>query len=258
MACAARLKTIDNVRVLYIHDVSKLIKPNNQPDETFKKELFAAFCLDKDSGLRDQLANSPPKNLTKLVREYIFTNRIVFVSVWDNVNTCYDNNNGSFIYKSTFPYPPAHYHVDGLTECCNEIVLCLASFNNTPTKTPFSNPKLWTQLIMKSVDQTECVSLINSLNPFRDLFQQLPKSDQEALLVEIEYLTSDIPLEIRRINDCIINCIKLSNSQKSPEVIRQSLQNYKIDALKSICSDHWNNFKSTLIQDETKKQKFYE
>jgi hypothetical protein len=257
MANSARLKvsTDFNVRVLYIHDVSKIIKPNDKPVEIFTIELLACFCLEKDEPFRKDIKKSKPEDLRSLVREHIITNMIVLVSVWDNVNVCYDNDNGKLIYNQADP-PPANYHVKGLTACCNEIVLCVASFNNSPSgDSNFSDPRTWTQLTMKSVGDKELGNYIQSLDPFFNLFQQLSTADKNAVLVHIEHLTSNLPLELSKINDFIK---KTPETSKPPmEVFRKSIEDYKKDATSTIRREHTTKFQTTLGRNPAKEENFF-
>ena len=108
--CAARLKveqlkSLPNLRVFYIHDIEKFIlRMDITSMNTFLKELLLTFDQDKEFkknienllfGLINKVGGIDNYHFSVIIdkiEEYIKKNNIIFISIWDQVNICYDSN----------------------------------------------------------------------------------------------------------------------------------------------------------------------
>ena len=160
--CAARLKaeqfeSLPNIRVLYIHDIERFIdQPIPNSNLIFLKELLLTFDHDIEINIKikkliDKFSTFEFTSFEILLSElsnYIVKNKLIFISIWDQVNSCYELN-GKLKHKA---YPevtnnkkfiqPAYYHYQGIfSRMRNQINICGGSFNNSSKLTRFKNEK---------------------------------------------------------------------------------------------------------------------
>jgi hypothetical protein len=189
------------------------------------------------------------------IRKHIILNKLILVSIWDNVNSCY-NDTGKLIDE--VKNSPAKYHLTGFN-CANEILICCASFNNNAIDPSFSK-SLWQHLQLDPLKgEDELEALIGSLQPFKDLFEKLKPEDQGAIISKIRFLMSAIPLDISKINLLLKTALEETASPLPLTVTEQEANNrfeaafnkYNIEASDEI-SNEISKFRNRLKEQDKK------
>ena len=274
--CAARLKveqlkSLPNLRVFYIHDIEKFIlRMDITSINTFLKELLLTFDQDKEFkknienllfGLINKVGGIDNYHFNVIIdkiEEYINKNNIIFISIWDQVNSCYDSNGelkNEAKERDNNYYPlPAYYHYYGLFPFMrNQINICGASFNYSANPKIFSKKEWHHYSFLNSFESFENeIILLKFFCPFEILFNKLTGDEIDLIVDKIKLWTNMIPLaisslsnELRKNNNNINNlqefdnifdsfvlneknCIKVNHDC----FYRQVQQNERIDDLK--------------------------
>jgi hypothetical protein len=250
--CAAllkveQLKSLPNLRVFYIHDIEKFIlRMDITSMNTFLKELLLTFDQDKEFkknienllfGLINKVGGIDNYHFSVIIdkiEEYIKKNNIIFISIWDQVNICYDSNGElkkEAKERENNYYPlPAYYHYYGLFPFMrNQINICGASFNYSANPKIFSKKEWHHYSFLNSFELFENeIILLKFFSPFEILFNKLTDDEIDLIVDKIKLWTNMIPLAISSLsNELRKNNNNINNLQEFDNIFDSFVLNEK-------------------------------
>ena len=168
-------------------------------DIEFKQEIENLLfdLINKKASIAEKYFLRIYYEIIDTIEEYIQKKNIIFISIWDQVNSCYDSKGElkkDATEKDNDYYPlPAYFHYQGIfPRLQNQINICGASFNNSSKLTRFKNEKNqdinWHKYpflnSFSSVNEKRV--LLEFFTPFKKLFNSIEIKQQNGEKLDLD------------------------------------------------------------------------